>query len=53
MNIIIGLKKKEEKDLGYIIFEKNNGNLIGKGPIAKIFSEKLLKIALKMHFKRK
>jgi aspartyl-tRNA synthetase len=32
-------KEEGAKGLGYIILEKNNGNLIGKGPIGKFFSE--------------
>lgn len=33
-------KEEGAKGLGYIILEKNNGKLIGKGPIGKFFSEK-------------
>ena len=33
-------KDEGGKGLGYIILEKNNGKLIGKGPIGKFFSEK-------------
>ena len=32
-------KDEGGKGLGYIILEKNNGKLIGKGPIGKFFSE--------------
>ena len=35
-------KEEGAKGLGYIIFEKNNGKLIGKGPIGKFFSEKAI-----------
>ena len=35
-------KEEGAKGLGYIIFEKNNGKLIGKGPIGKSFSEKAI-----------
>ena len=33
-------KEEGAKGLGYIILEKNNDKLIGKGPIAKFFSDK-------------
>ena len=33
-------KEEGAKGLAYIILEKNNGKLIGKGPIGKFFSEK-------------
>ncbi len=36
-------KEEGGKGLGYIILEKNNNNLIGKGPIGKFFSEKAIK----------
>ncbi len=32
-------KEEGAKGLGYILFEKNEGKLIGKGPIGKFFSE--------------
>jgi len=32
-------KEEGAKGLGYIIFEENNGKFIGKGPIAKFFSD--------------
>ena len=35
-------KEEGAKGLGYIILEKNNGKLIGKGPIGKFFSEKVI-----------
>ena len=35
-------KEEGAKGLGYIIFEKNNAKLIGKGPIGKFFSEKAI-----------
>ncbi len=35
-------KEEGAKGLGYIILEKNNGKLIGKGPIGKFFSEKAI-----------
>jgi len=41
-------KEEGGKGLGYIILEKNNGNLIGKGPIAKFFSEKAISELIKI-----
>jgi len=35
-------KEEGAKGLGYIILEKNNGKIIGKGPIGKLFSEKAI-----------
>ena len=35
-------KEEGAKGLGYVLFEKNNGKLIGKGPIAKFFSDKAI-----------
>ena len=35
-------KEEGAKGLGYIILEKNNDKLIGKGPIGKFFSEKAI-----------
>ena len=35
-------KDEGGKGLGYIILEKNNGKLIGKGPIGKFFSDKAI-----------
>jgi len=35
-------KEEGGKGLGYIILEKSNGKLIGKGPIGKFFSEKAI-----------
>ena len=35
-------KEEGAKGLGYIILEKNNGKLVGKGPIGKFFSEKAI-----------
>tara|TARA_B100000686_G_scaffold330072_1_gene391897 strand:+ start:59 stop:1852 length:1794 start_codon:yes stop_codon:yes gene_type:complete len=35
-------KEEGGKGLGYIILEKNNGKLTGKGPIGKFFSEKAI-----------
>ena len=35
-------KEEGAKGLGYIVLEKNNGKLIGKGPIGKFFSEKAI-----------
>tara|TARA_B100001123_G_scaffold366175_1_gene425654 strand:- start:538 stop:2331 length:1794 start_codon:yes stop_codon:yes gene_type:complete len=35
-------KEEGAKGLGYIILEKNNNKLIGKGPIGKFFSEKAI-----------
>ena len=36
------VKDEGGKGLGYIILEKNNGKLIGKGPIGKFFSEEAI-----------
>ena len=41
-------KEEGAKGLGYIILEKNNGNLIGKGPIGKFFSEKAINELVKI-----
>ena len=41
-------KEEGGKGLGYIIFEKNGGKLIGKGPIAKFFSEKAINELIKL-----
>jgi len=38
----IWAKDEGGKGLGYIILEKNNGKLIGKGPIGKFFSDKAI-----------
>ena len=35
-------KEEGAKGLGYILLEKNNGKLIGKGPIGKFFSEQAI-----------
>ena len=35
-------KEEGGKGLGYIILEKNNENLVGKGPLGKFFSEKAI-----------
>ena len=35
-------KEEGAKGLGYILLEKNNGKLFGKGPIGKFFSEKAI-----------
>jgi len=35
-------KEEGAKGLGYILFEKNKGKLIGKGPIGKFFSEQAI-----------
>ena len=35
-------KEEGGKGLGYIVFEKNKGKLVGKGPIAKFFSNKAI-----------
>jgi len=35
-------KEEGAKGLGYIILEKNNGKLVGKGPIGKFFSEQAI-----------
>ena len=41
-------KEEGGKGLGYIILEKNNGNLIGKGSIGKFFSEKAINELVKI-----
>jgi len=41
-------KDEGGKGLGYIILEKNNGKLVGKGPIAKFFSEKAISELVKI-----
>jgi len=41
-------KEEGAKGLGYIILEKNNGKLIGKGPIGKFFSEKAISELIKI-----
>jgi len=41
-------KEEGAKGLGYICFEKNKGKLIGKGPIAKFFSEEALNEIIKI-----
>ncbi len=41
-------KEEGAKGLGYIIFEKDNGKLVGKGPIAKFFSENAIKELTKL-----
>ncbi len=41
-------KDEGGKGLGYIILEKNNGKLVGKGPIAKFFSEKSISELVKV-----
>jgi len=40
-------KEEGGKGLGYIILEKNEGKLVGKGPIAKFFSENALNDIIK------
>ena len=40
-------KEEGAKGLGYILLEKNNGKLIGKGPIGKFFSEKAINELIK------
>jgi len=40
-------KNEGGKGLGYIILEKSNGKLIGKGPIAKFFSESAMNELIK------
>ena len=42
------VKEEGGKGLGYIIFEKNNGKIIGKGPIAKFFSEESISELVKV-----
>ena len=41
-------KEEGGKGLGYITIEKNNGNLIGKGPIGKFFSNGAIKELVKI-----
>ncbi len=41
-------KEEGGKGLGYIILEKENSKLIGKGPIAKFFSEKAINELVKI-----
>ena len=41
-------KEEGAKGLGYIILEKNNGKLTGKGPIGKFFSEKAISELVKI-----
>ncbi len=41
-------KEEGAKGLGYIILEKNNGKLIGKGPLGKFFSEKAISELVKI-----
>jgi len=41
-------KEEGGKGLGYITIEKNNGNLIGKGPIGKFFSNDAIKELVKI-----
>ena len=41
-------KEEGAKGLGYIIMEKNKEKLIGKGPIAKLFSEDAIKELIKL-----
>ncbi len=41
-------KEEGAKGLGYIILEKNNGKLIGKGPLGKFFSEKAISQLVKI-----
>ena len=41
-------KNEGGKGLGYIIFEKNSGKLIGKGPIAKFFSDEAISELVKI-----
>ena len=41
-------KEEGAKGLGYIILEKNNDKLIGKGPIGKFFSEKAISELVKI-----
>ena len=40
-------KEEGGKGLGYIIFEKNNGKISGKGPIAKFFSDEAISEIIK------
>tara|TARA_Y100000590_G_scaffold216055_1_gene244807 strand:+ start:179 stop:1819 length:1641 start_codon:yes stop_codon:yes gene_type:complete len=42
------VKEEGAKGLGYIILEKNNGKLIGKGPIGKFFSEESINELVKI-----
>jgi len=41
-------KEEGAKGLGYIILEKNNGKIIGKGPIGKFFSDKAISELIKI-----
>ena len=41
-------KEEGAKGLGYILLEKNNNKLIGKGPIGKFFSEKAINELIKI-----
>jgi aspartyl-tRNA synthetase len=41
-------KEEGAKGLGYIIFEKNKNKIVGKGPIAKFFSEDAIKDLIKI-----
>ena len=41
-------KEEGGKGLGYILFEKNKGKLIGNGPIGKFFSEKAINELVKI-----
>ena len=41
-------KEEGAKGLGYIMLEKNNGKLIGKGPIGKFFSEEAISELVKI-----
>ena len=41
-------KEEGAKGLGYILFEKNKGKLIGKGPIGKFFSEQAINELVKI-----
>jgi len=41
-------KEEGAKGLGYVLFEKNKGKLIGKGPIGKFFSEQAINELVKI-----
>ena len=41
-------KEEGGKGLGYILLEKNNNKLVGKGPIGKFFSEEAIKELVKV-----
>ena len=41
-------KEEGAKGLGYIILEKNNGKLVGKGPLGKFFSDEALNELIKI-----